>query len=689
MSFRTAFGAQLRRDLAEWWPLWAASVAAGLVPLLLPVIYSAQGEEALDLRVAAAAVGGGLFWLASIGLLGDGLASRDLGEGRYAFFASRPVGAGAFWLARVAAALLLVGAITVGLLLPVWLADPLEAGSREPAMNPWTVSVTAPGVDLTSPWAPNYGGEGVLGLLATLAPLGVLGALLTLLLLAHLVSTVGRSRDAWTLFDFGGFFLVAVLVLNARDVLLSAHAFAALVAAERLFAAATAAILLLAGWRQLSHGRVDLARGHGAFSRIAWPALVLLTVVLLGVSSWVARPAPSDLRSAEQVRTTPDGRVALVTGPMAHRLGLRSGVVFAGGESSAVTGPVHTVAAADRADRVAWTRCRRLTHLDCEVWTWSPGLDAPGATGIFSDRWDHSLSWSPHGELLALAHDRIEVWQPVGESENAAPRLLYARDLNDSYPLQPAFLSARRLRYLIVNPDVDFMRVEEIDLPSRSVRVVGDLPGEAPLRIVTSPSGRYVAATSMIPSRTSVLDGESGCVREFQDHPLLAGRFLVAIRFVGDRSLYLLTTGEEDWAGDWRLAHVDLDALSVDGPELALREVPLPRLGSVVRLGVREGALLISGMAGDDEDELQPRLVLPAGVEPLAGHAIWESSPNGAWHRLVDGARLLYEPIRLAPQHDDSTLIAGDGTVLRLGEGGLEVTVPALPDTQPGWPRRF
>ena len=36
------------------------------------------------------------------------------------------------------------------------------------------------------------------------------------------------------------------------------------------------------------------------------------------------------------------------------------------------------------------------------MWAWSP-TDGPLATGIFSQRWDHSLASSPHGELLALA----------------------------------------------------------------------------------------------------------------------------------------------------------------------------------------------------------------------------------------------------------------------------------------------
>lgn len=708
MSFRTAFGAQLRRDLAEWWPLWAAAVAAGLVPLLLPVIYAARGEEALDLRLAALVVGGGLYWLASLGLLGDGLASRDLGEGRYGFYAARPAGAGAFWLARVTAAVLLVAAITASLVLPAWLAHPADAGPREPAMNPWTMPITAPGVDLTSPWAPNSlaheSGEGVLAFLAALAPLGLLGVLLSLLLVAHLAGTIGRSRDAWTLLDFGGFFLLAILLLEARDVLLSAHAFAAMVAAERLVVAATGAILLLAGWRQLVRGRVDLVRGHGAFSRLAWPLLVLGAVVLLGIANWVAHPRPSDLRSAEQVRTTADGRHALVTGRMAHRLGLRSGVVFSEGEATTVSGSIHAVAAADRADRLAWSHCRRLQALDCEIWTWSPDRQEARPTGIFSNWWDHRLAWSPHGQLLALVQDRVEVWQPAwtadGDSETAVPRLLYARDPGDGYALEPAFLSARRLRYLTVNADVDFVRVEEIDLPSRSVRTLGDLPGEAPLQIVSSPSGRYVAAMSLIPSYTSVLDAESGGIRELQTHPLMTDWFLTSIRFVGDRSLYLLASDTTDAeVGDWRLVRVDLDSLWGEEPAAAFTETPLPSVGSQAHLGVRDGALLLSGHTGETEGEAggegsRPRLTLPDGVEPLPGHGIWEMSPEGAWHHLADGVRLLYEPMRLAPQRDNSTLIAGDGTVLRWSEDGpgeesLAVVVPALPETGAGWPRRF
>ena len=727
MTFRSAFRAQVCRDLAEWWPLWAASVAAGLVPLLLPVIYSADGEEAMDLRLAAVAVGGGLFWLASVGLLGDGLASRDLGEGRYGFFASRPVGAGAFWLARVAAALVLLIAITASLALPTWMAHPPDLGAREPALSLWTMPLTAPGVDLTSPWAPNYGGEGVVRILSTLAPAGVAGGLLSLLLVAHLAGTVGRSRDAWTLLDLGGVVLLIVLLVQAREILVSAQAFAVLVAAERFFAAMSAAILLLAGWRQVAHGRVDLARGHGAFSRFAWPALALVAVALLGAASWVAHPAPQDLRSAERVRATPDGGAALVTGSMSHRLGLRSGVVFSEAEAVEVTGPVHAVAAADQAERLAWTRCRRFRALDCEVWTWASGLNEASATGIFSHRWDHHLAWSPHGEMLALAHDRVEVWQPAvapagTETTTSGPRLIYARDLEERYPQQPGFLSARRLRYLTVDPDSDFMRVEEIDLSSRAVRTLGDLPGEAPLQVVTSPSGRHVAATSMIPSRTSILDVQSGRVYELQEHPLVTGGFLAALRFADHRSFFLLMAGPDAVVdgnpvdADWRLVRVDLELLAGDETDAALTEIPLPAIGQRAVLGAHGGTLLLSAEIGHGVGAASTsRLALPAGVEPAAGYALWEldldglangawqppagssdgawqppdGSSDGAWHRLAGGVRLLYEPIRLAPQTDDAILIAGDGTVLRLSDAGLEIVVPALPETKPGRPRRF
>ncbi|MDA8019662.1 MAG: hypothetical protein MPN21_19650 [Thermoanaerobaculia bacterium] len=682
MTFLAQFLTQLRRDLAEWWLLWAAALATGFVPLLLPILYAAEGESALDLRIATTVVGGGLFWIASLALLGDGLAARDLAEGRFSFFVSRPLETHALWVGRVTAALILVAAIGLSLLLPTWLAQPSDVTSREPAIDPWTMPATAPGMDLASPWGPFYVGEATLLLLRALAPVGLLGLLLSFLLFAHLASTAVRSRDAWTLLDFGGFLIVTVLVLAVRDLLISAQAFAALVAAERFFAAATGTVLLVAGARQLAHGRTDLARGHGKFSRTAWPLLGLASLGFLGAAHWLATPSPDDLQAAERVLTTPDGRVALARGKAANRLGLRTGVIFSDEGYRAVTGPVAAVAAADRTHQLAWTRCRRLIDLDCEVWAWSSesAESPPRPSGIFTERWDHQLAWSPYGELLALAHDKLEVWQPGIEKS----RLVFALE---RLAYLPAFLSATRLRFATLEPDGDEIHIEDVDLPSRAVRTVGRIPGEMPLYLVTSPSGRFVLTASMIPSRLALLDTASTEVRELQSHPKLVDRPLVAASFDGDEHLYLLTL-----EGSWSLVRLDLEALASGDVVAELTDIPLPpiRPDSRGHLGIRQGRLLISGATANSP---RPRIELPQGVEPLADYLLWEQAGDAEgedhWRPVAEGVAILVDPVHMAPQRDTATLLSGGGAVLRLGDEELHLVIPALPETLPGRPLVF
>lgn len=707
-SLWAQFSAQLRRDLAEWWPLWAAAVFAGLVPVLLPVIYSTSAESAMDLRVAAMVLSGGLYGLASLALLGDGLASRDLAEGRLTFFVARPLSTGAFWLARVAAALFLTAAIAFSLALPTWIAESGRT-SREPAMDPWTMSITAPGMELARERGPFYVGEGTLGSLELLAPVGVLGALLSLLLLAHLAGTAARSRDAWTLLDFGGLLIVAVLVLAIRDVLLSAHAFGALVAAERVFAAAMATALFVAGLRQLEHGRVDPMRGHGVFSRTAWPLLVLASLALLGAARWVASPSPDDLRSADFVATTSGGESVLVTGRAAHRFGLHTGVIFREGGGSTVVGPVSSVAPSTRDGGFAWVQCTRLYNPDCEVWRWSPEAEQPRATGIFSNYWDQQLALSPppdprdqssrsnQHERLALSHDKLEVWELSSSPGGENSRLVYALDRAETYPIWPGFLSTTRLRFLAVDPEGQSTPLREVDLSSRSVRTLGELPGEAPIHLVTSPSGRFVFTVSLMPSRLAVLDTETAAVYELQDEPLFSGNSHVSPTFTDDRTLFLLAaTGD----GPRRLARVDLSTWMADGLEEGLEksrtpevsEVPVPplRARTRARLGVRKGKLLLSG---EPDADLRASLgtgglALPEGVEPLPNHALWRLDESG-WQLLAAGVESLQELPSAAPQADTATLVAAGGAVLRLDDDALRLVVPALPNTASGRPAPF
>lgn len=685
------FWAQLRREVADSALLWAAGVVAGLVPLLLPILYSAEGQVAIDLRIASAVVGGGLLALSSLALLGDRLLARDVDEGRFGFYLARPLPTSSLWAARLTAAILVFGLLVVAVWAPTWLAMELDGtvGAADPTTPLSAVAVTAPGATFDGLLGPLEGGS----FFRALGFFGLGGLILSLLLLSHTVSTSARSRSPWTLLDVAGFVVVSMALLSARDILLSSLALGALVVAERLFVMALATILVAAGYRQAEVGRSDLASGHGVFSRTVWPLLALVVLGLVAWAGWVASPEADDLVSAEELWLSTDGRQVAVEGEAAHRLGMRTGVLFSTPEDPSaddavqrrVVGRVTTIAAARHGGRLAWVRCRRFAPLDCRVWTWRPGGGEPAATGIEIDRWDHDLAISPFGELVAVAGQRLEIWEPD------APRLVFALD---RHAYRATFVAANRLLFLHYDPDRGFTSIDEVDLDTRTVRGLAELPGDTYLhRFHLSPSGRLVALGAFLPPSFRLLDTRTGAVLDLRESRLDEGETLRVARFVGEE-LWALVAGPAGTDPPGRLLRVAVADPAAGDPgsgDWRTDVLPLPELLTMEgsRAQPFAGGLLVSVPERDGPTLDRGRVALPPGVEPEAGQATYFIEAAGdelRWHKVAQGVRLPGEIRRLASDPVDAPgsgalLLAGGGAVVQLRDGRLHRVVPALPET--------
>jgi hypothetical protein len=291
------FAAVFGREIAERRLLVLLGIA-GLVPLLLPfVVPSAFG--AADLRAIAAYVLAGVVAAVLALGLGGSVLARDAAERRLGFYFARPLSGGAIWGGKLAAALALVLGIGLLVLLPALL---FETTARS--------------------------GLALLGTGRLFLAVGLLAALV---LLAHVVSTLVRTRSAWLVLDLVAAVAVGLLAWGTVERLLRARMTTPFLIVEGLqpfvsralwVAVPLAAAAVLAGSAaQVLAGRTDARRGHRFLSLTLWGLLLAGALGLAGYSRWILAATPADLAGIESVAAAPAGETILVQGPAAHRDG--------------------------------------------------------------------------------------------------------------------------------------------------------------------------------------------------------------------------------------------------------------------------------------------------------------------------------------------------------------------------------
>jgi hypothetical protein len=248
------------REIAERKLLFLGAVAAGLLPLGLPLLPALRGSAhdarsvAMFLPAAAIAVAFPLVFGATI-LVGD------IAQKRLAFYFSRPLSSASIWSGKLLGAFLIVIGCTILAAAPVLLVEGKGA-----------FSVATGGLDVRD----------VLVL--------TLPAVLLLLLLAHVVASMARLRSAWIVLDITLPVVFAlVITLSFRSLLFAGFwgSYEPWRAAERLLwwlPVALIAILLIASYVQVADGRTDVRRSHGALSAALWGLTAVLAAILGGLA---------------------------------------------------------------------------------------------------------------------------------------------------------------------------------------------------------------------------------------------------------------------------------------------------------------------------------------------------------------------------------------------------------------------
>ncbi|MEM8931465.1 MAG: hypothetical protein AAGE94_09835, partial [Acidobacteriota bacterium] len=425
MSWPRIVLALVLREWREWWAVVAAAPLLGLVPLIVPRFdqvadaVTAHGETAVRHGIVAALIA--VVGLALIGSLAAGLVVRDLAERRAGFYFSRPIPVAALWFAKILAGSTLVPAVIAGLALPTLLVDP-------PPLDPiGETDRPARALSAMHDAFVIWDAESHPTILpAPIWWLGGFAGLVLVLAIGHGLATALRSRDPWVLVDLLGLGLVGGMLALARDGLLSAQAHGPLVLAERFLFVAVLIAALGAGVVQLAIGRVDLRRGHAAFSTTLWGGLVVVALGLWGYAAWAASPTFDDLLTLDSTAVDPDGRWWLATGALRHRPGQVGSFLVdldadvPAREAEHIGGPLPHGRWAMSADgsRLVWLRCARVALANCTVWTRDLRSDTPArATSIELSTLRVRLLLSPFGDRLAtVTHNRIAVHlMPTGE----------------------------------------------------------------------------------------------------------------------------------------------------------------------------------------------------------------------------------------------------------------------------------
>ena len=264
------FAAVALREIAERRFVLVAAAGASLIPLLVPFLPGVrQGSTSTGISalVLACAFGlGGAF------LVGASVVGRELGEKRLSFHFSRPLPPSVIWGGKLAGGLALVLLAEAIVVLPAL--------------------------------AVRLGPKGLWGGLLDLRVVAVLLLLVVpLFLLAWVGSVALRSRSPWLVVDLvllAAF--PAVLYALGRELLLYGQVPSmtnVLVAAGVLLST-----LVAATFAQVSAGRTDAKRGHGAQSVVLWG---VLGTAVIALALWVDGKVDPGYRSFVIADASPTG----------------------------------------------------------------------------------------------------------------------------------------------------------------------------------------------------------------------------------------------------------------------------------------------------------------------------------------------------------------------------------------------
>jgi hypothetical protein len=271
------------RELRERWTLPLAIFVWGFVMVLVVQFVDVIPRSLATLAALAGAWGVAL-------LMGGSVLSRDLGDGRLAFFFARPVPWWSIAGGKLLAALLLAIATPIAGLLPTLVVD-------------WN-----PAQDAASLGQMLTGGGLVLKLTLLVA----------LVCFGHVASVVYRARSTWAAVDFlllgacvwGGVWLFYAFKRLGVVIRFGQGSAWTLLVPLLL----VAAVPVAASVAQVAVGRSDLRRGHRALSIVFWSGVLAWFVALGALLVRERAVTPATLFSRGVSGAAPDGRLVGILG---------------------------------------------------------------------------------------------------------------------------------------------------------------------------------------------------------------------------------------------------------------------------------------------------------------------------------------------------------------------------------------
>lgn len=475
------------REIAERKRIFIAAAVAGLLPFLAPLFPNIARGDVPQARAILALIFALSFGIGTAVVLGSTILVRDFAERRAGFYFARPLPSLVIWGGKILAALLLASGAALLCGLPTWMAAP-------------EVSLFG-----ATPSEQFFGGTGVL-----------VGGLLFFIVLFHAAAVAIRSRSPWLVVDvvllvFCGIVMGQLWLVLARVQIPIAWEFPNWSLPILLVA------LLVSGAVQVSVGRTDLKRGHGAQSLTLWGVLGSAILALGGYVWWVASARATDLASIEGgVMAAPRGPWVAVGGPLRAGRGYGMFLFDTTGNRSLRIRAGYATFSAD-GTRAAWWEERfgffekgRKADLYLADLTSAKAVE----TGLDCSVWCR-VALSPSGSRLAVLDGNIlaayEISDPTNPKQLAAIRVEVASRSfafvdDDTVRIFPRVFNAATRKYISPKD----LEIEEVFLTSKKSLVTGRFERDALPYLRISTDGRYLVGTRE--KRLTLHDGRTGAL---------------------------------------------------------------------------------------------------------------------------------------------------------------------------------
>jgi hypothetical protein len=278
-----AFLAIARREIDEKRFVFAAAVAASLVPFLVSMSRGLHGPPAREAQQWTAAILATVFGVGLAVALGVSMLAKEIANRQIGFYFSRPVPGFVLWMAKLVAAFVITMAACFVIVLPSFLPSVISG-------SPTALSAELP----------------------PFSPLSVFGAVLVILVLLHAGTIAVRSHSVLLVLDLLALLAaMSILFLGVRRLVLIYGAGAARLG---LFGVAVVAFGAVAagGAVAVTRGRTEIRAAHARQSAVLWCVIGLGVISFLAFGEWVRSAKPSDVGTINAARSL--GRWTAVKG---------------------------------------------------------------------------------------------------------------------------------------------------------------------------------------------------------------------------------------------------------------------------------------------------------------------------------------------------------------------------------------